>query len=71
MDVEHKSWSVTRFYPMLSNQVIVFATSDDLAGGLYQELSQSGILGTELLVEEVSENVVSISEKNLAEFFAV
>lgn len=71
MDVEHKSWSVTRFYPMLSNQVIVFATSDDLAGGLYQELSQSGVVGTELLVEEVSENVVSISEKNLAEFFAV
>ena len=30
--------SVTKFYPQLSHQVIVLATSDDLAGGLYQEL---------------------------------
>ena len=33
MDSEHKSWSVTRFYPQLSQQVVVLATSDDLAGG--------------------------------------
>ena len=31
MDKEHKGWSVTRFYPQLSHQVIVLTTSDDLA----------------------------------------
>ncbi len=69
MDLEHKSWSVTKFYPMLSNQVIVLATSDDLAGGLYQELSDSGILANELVIEEISDNSVKISESNLEEFF--
>ena len=69
MDLEHKSWSVTKFYPMLSNQVIVLATSDDLAGGLYQELSDSGVLANELVIEEISDNSVEISESNLEEFF--
>ena len=69
MDLEHKSWSVTRFYPRLSNQVIVLATSDDLAGGLYQELSDSGILANELLIQEVSDNSVSISKRALSDFF--
>tara|TARA_B100001142_G_C14330983_1_gene654097 strand:- start:1489 stop:2871 length:1383 start_codon:yes stop_codon:yes gene_type:complete len=69
MDLEHKSWSVTKFYPMLSNQIIVLATSDDLAGGLYQELSDSGILNAGLIIEEISDNSVKISESNLEEFF--
>ena len=45
MDRRHKTWSVTKFYPQLSNQVIVFATSDDLADGLFEELEESGHLG--------------------------
>ena len=69
MDLEHKSWSVTKFYPLLSNQVIVLATSDDLAGGLYQELSDSGILANELMIEEISDNSVKISEADLEGFF--
>ncbi|MBT4406332.1 MAG: AAA family ATPase [Euryarchaeota archaeon] len=69
MDSEHKSWSVTRFYPLLSNQVIVFATSDDLAGGLFEELSESGVLGQQLLVQEVSDNSVEVINTNLQAFF--
>ena len=37
MDKRHKSIPVTKFYPQLSHQVIVLATSDDLAGGLYKD----------------------------------
>lgn len=69
MDLEHKSWSVKNFYPMLSNQVIVLATSDDLAGGLYEELAESGVLGNQLLIEEVSDNSVKVTQSNLEEFF--
>ena len=69
MDMEHKSWSVTRFYPNLSNQVIVFATSDDLANGLYDELKESEILGLQLLIEETTENSVQVSNKKLDLFF--
>ena len=71
MDTEHKSWSVTRFYPQLSNQVVVFATSDDLSGGLFEELSQSGVLGHQLLVQEVSENSVEVVSSDLRVFFGV
>ena len=69
MDSEHKSWSVTRFYPKLSNQVVVFATSDDLSGGLFEELSESDVLGPQLLVQEVSENSVEVISSDLGSFF--
>ena len=69
MDSEHKSWSVTRFYPQLSNQVVVFATSDDLSGGLFEELQESDVLGTQLLVQEVSENSVEVVTSELGSFF--
>ena len=71
MDTEHKSWSVTRFYPQLSNQVVVFATSDDLSGGLFEELSKSGVVGHQLLVQEVSENSVEVVSSDLGVFFGV
>ena len=69
MDTEHKSWSVTRFYPQLSQQVVVLATSDDLAGGLFEELEGSGALGAQVLVSEVSENSVQASSSDLRAFF--
>ena len=69
MDIEHKGWSVTRFYPELSNQVVVFATSDDLANGLYEELIESKVLGTQLLIRETTENSVEISSQELGTFF--
>ena len=71
MDTEHKSWSVTKFYPQLSNQVVVFATSDDLSGGLFEELSKSGVVGHQLLVQEVSENSVEVVSSDLGVFFGV
>jgi DNA sulfur modification protein DndD len=69
MDIEHKSWSVTRFYPNLSNQVVVFATSDDLANGLYDELIESKVLGNQLLIKETTENSVEVSSQELGTFF--
>ena len=69
MDIEHKGWSVTRFYPNLSNQVIVFATSDDLANGLYDELIESKVLGLQLLITETTENSVEVNEQKLDIFF--
>ena len=69
MDIQHKGWSVTRFYPNLSNQVIVFATSDDLANGLYDELIESEVLGLQLLITETTENSVKVNEKKLGVFF--
>ena len=69
MDSEHKSWSVTRFYPQLSQQVVVLATSDDLAGGLFEELAESGVLGAQILVREVSENSVEAITSDLESFF--
>tara|TARA_B100001142_G_scaffold329674_1_gene393865 strand:- start:614 stop:2494 length:1881 start_codon:yes stop_codon:yes gene_type:complete len=69
MDMEHKGWSVTRFYPNLSNQVVVFATSDDLANGLYDELIDSKVMGVQLLIKESTENSVEISSQELGTFF--
>tara|TARA_B100001250_G_scaffold280570_1_gene242897 strand:- start:1289 stop:3286 length:1998 start_codon:yes stop_codon:yes gene_type:complete len=69
MDSEHKSWSVTRFYPQLSQQVVVLATSDDLAGGLFEELEESGVLGAQILVQEISENSVEAITSDLGAFF--
>ena len=69
MDRDHKGWSVTRFYPALSHQVIVLATSDDLGDGLYDELNDSGALGLELHIEESTENGVRVNETNLSAFF--
>lgn len=69
MDTEHKGWSVTRFYPQLSQQVVVLATSDDLAGGLFEELEETGALGAQVLVSEVSENSVQASSSDLRAFF--
>jgi DNA sulfur modification protein DndD len=69
MDRDHKAWSVTRFYPELSHQVIVLATSDDLGDGLYHELVETGALGCELHIQEATENSVTVDEANLAAFF--
>jgi len=69
MDKRHKGWSVTKFYPKLSNQVIVFATSDDLSDGLFEELEESGSLGLQYLITEVSDNSVKVVNSNLSAFF--
>jgi len=69
MDKDHKGWSVTRFYPALSHQVIVLATSDDLGNGLYEELKQTECLGCELHIKEKTENSVIVEESNLSNFF--
>ena len=69
MDRRHKGWSVTKFYPKLSNQVIVFATSDDLSDGLFEELEESGALGLQYLITEVSDNSVKVVNSNLSAFF--
>ena len=69
MDRRHKGWSVTKFYPQLSNQVIVFATSDDLSDGLFEELSESGSLGLQHLISEVSDNSVKVAPTDLGSFF--
>ena len=69
MDKDHKGWSVTRFYPSLSHQVIVLATSDDLGNGLYQELKLTNSLGCELHLKEKTEKSVIIDETNLTNFF--
>ena len=69
MDKDHKGWSVTRFYPALSHQVIVLATSDDLGNGLYSELKETESLGCELHIKENTENSVIVEESNLSTFF--
>jgi DNA sulfur modification protein DndD len=69
MDREHKDWSVTKFYPALSHQVIVMATSDDLGDGLFHDLSATGALGLGLEIREVSENRIGVAEADLATFF--
>lgn len=71
MDRDHKGWSVTRFYPALSHQVIVLATSDDLGDGLYEELKETNSLGCELLIKETTENSVTVEMQNLTNFFKV
>jgi DNA sulfur modification protein DndD len=69
MDREHKDWSVTKFYPALSHQVIVLATSDDLGDGLYHDLAATGALGLGLEIREISENRIGVAETDLASFF--
>jgi DNA sulfur modification protein DndD len=69
MDREHKDWSVTKFYPALSHQVIVLATSDDLGDGLYHDLAATGALGLGLEIRELSENRIGVVETDLASFF--
>jgi len=71
MDKRHKGYSVKNFYPQLSHQVIVLATSDDLAGGLYDELKTAKEIGVELLLRETGDAAVAVEETSLAEFFEV
>ena len=71
MDKRHKGYSVTKFYPQLSHQVIVLATSDDLAGGLYQELQSAQALGQEILLKESGDAEVELEVGSLADFFEV
>ena len=71
MDKRHKGYSVTKFYPKLSHQVIVLATSDDLAGGLYEELQAAKALGQEILLKESGDAEVELEVGSLANFFEV
>ena len=71
MDKRHKGYSVTKFYPKLSHQVIVLATSDDLAGGLYEELQAAKALGQEILLKESGDAEVELEVGSLAHFFEV
>ena len=71
MDKRHKGYSVTKFYPKLSHQVIVLATSDDLAGGLYEELQAAEALGQEILLKESGDAEVELEVGSLAHFFEV
>lgn len=71
MDKRHKGYSVTQFYPKLSHQVIVLATSDDLAGGLYEELRGAKALGQEILLKESGDAEVELEIGSLAHFFEV
>ena len=69
---QYKGYSVRKFYPNLSHQVIVLATSDDLAGGLYSELNASGALAQEILLQESTDtNEIKVLETNLKTFFEV
>ena len=69
MDKEHKGWSVTKFYPQLSHQVIVLTTSDDLSNGLFDELKQSNCIGSQILLEETGPATAKAVAKTLEEFF--
>jgi DNA sulfur modification protein DndD len=69
MDKEHKGWSVTRFYPQLSEQIIVLTTSDDLANGLYDELKAAGIIGAEVLLESTGPATAKAVTTTLENFF--
>lgn len=71
MDKRHKGYSVTKFYPQLSHQVVVLATSDDLAGGLYEELEAAKALGQEILLKETGDAEVEVALGSLATFFEV
>ena len=71
MDKRHKGFSVKKFYPALSHQVIVLATSDDLAGGLYQELIQANEIGCEILLKEKADAEIEIEIGGLSTFFEV
>lgn len=69
MDKEHKGWSVTRFYPKLSHQVIVLTTSDDLGDGLFDELKESECIGSQILLEETGPATAKAVQTGLEEFF--
>ena len=69
MDKEHKGWSVTKFYPHLSHQVIVLTTSDDLSNGLFDELKASNCIGSQILLEETGPATAKAVTKTLEEFF--
>ena len=69
MDKEHKGWSVTRFYPKLSHQVIVLTTSDDLGDGLFDELKESDCIGSQILLEETGPATAKAVQTGLEEFF--
>ena len=69
MDKEHKGWSVTRFYPKLSHQVIVLTTSDDLSDGLFDELKQTDCIGSQILLEETGPATAKAVQTELEEFF--
>jgi len=69
MDKEHKGWSVTKFYPQLSHQVIVLTTSDDLSNGLFDELKEENCIGSQILLEETGPATAKAVTKTLEEFF--
>jgi DNA sulfur modification protein DndD len=69
MDTRHKGYSVTKFYPNLSHQVIVLATSDDLAGGLHNELKAANALGQQVLLKEAGAAQVEVVVGDLKAFF--
>jgi DNA sulfur modification protein DndD len=69
MDKEHKSWSVTKFYPKLSHQVIVLTTSDDLGAGLFDELKKTGCIGSQILLKETGPATVEAVTTTLEDFF--
>ena len=69
MDKEHKGWSVTKFYPKLSHQVIVLTTSDDLSNGLFDELKEANCIGSQILLEETGPATAKAVTKTLEEFF--
>ena len=69
MDKEHKGWSVTKFYPQLSHQVIVLTTSDDLSNGLFDELKEANCIGSQILLEETGPATAEAVTKTLEEFF--
>ena len=69
MDTRHKGYSVTKFYPNLSHQVIVLATSDDLAGGLHKELKAANALGQQVLLKEAGAAQVEVVVGDLNAFF--
>ena len=69
MDKEHKGWSVTKFYPQLSHQVIVLTTSDDLSDGLFDELKEANCIGSQILIEETGPATVKAVTTTLEDFF--
>ena len=69
MDKEHKGWSVTKFYPQLSHQVIVLTTSDDLSNGLFDELKEANCIGSQILLEETGPATAKAVTKTLEDFF--
>lgn len=69
MDSNHKSLSVTKFYPNLAHQVIILATSDDLSGGLYNDLKSTNKLGSEHILKEINQTDVKVNCESLESYF--